>query len=150
MTTEEKNRLIAEFMGFQKVCVGYSGCREGHQDDETDWQVDNEKWMSKMGIEQVGEYIVDVPNDLVHEWDTVRYHESWDWLMPVVERIQHSGCLVDIHIYSDTTCRIQKPLKVPPSFSVQGRGKTPIEAAYNAIVEFITWYNATKTTTNEQ
>ena len=58
-----------------------------------------------------------------------RYDTDWDWLMGVVDKIEHDmawvkirGCLVIIsHI------EVVKPTK--------------IEATYQAVVEFIKWYN---------
>ncbi len=56
------------------------------------------------------------------------YDTSWDWLMPVVEKIEGLG-----YFYSDSDGeRIQVT-------NIQGKSK--IEATYKAVVEFIKWYN---------
>jgi hypothetical protein len=75
------NELIAEFMGFKKVTVGYFG------DDETEWQTDNREWMDKVDLNSVGDYAVDVQNDSWRAWESVKYHKSWNQLMPVVAKI---------------------------------------------------------------
>lgn len=83
VTITQMNEVIARFMGFDKVRVGYFGC-----DDETEWQRKHEFWMDKVGMESVGDYFVDVDND---EWlfcDDVNYDKSWDALMPVVAELK--------------------------------------------------------------
>lgn len=72
-----------------------------------------------------------------------RYHSSWDWLMPVVEKIEQilpDDSVVTIE-YKD--CYIPV-LEDDDSFTIQGNGLTKIEAVYNAVVEFIKWYNIQK------
>lgn len=76
------NEIIAEFMGYKKVTVDYFGTP-----DETQWQIDNRKWLNDIGIEAVGDYGVDVKNDDYFDWVDCAYDTSWDWLMPVVEKI---------------------------------------------------------------
>lgn len=86
MTTIETNRLIAEFMGFEFVTVNFFGTS-----DETDWQKINAEWMDKVGMDSVGDYIVNIHLDRFHEWDEVAYHSSWDWLIHVWAKLQHIG-----------------------------------------------------------
>ena len=55
----------------------------------------------------------------------LKYHKSWDWLMPVVEKIEqvHEGVpqeLIKLSLFST------------------------IDEVYNAIIEFIKWYNKNK------
>ena len=78
MNTQEKNRLIAEFMNFPTKELG------GRLTD--------------------GALI-----------NICKYHTSWDWLMPVVEKIGNENYL---------------------SFD--------IEDTYNNVVEHIKWYNENK------
>ena len=73
MTTTESNKLIAEFMGFEFVTVNYWG-----DPDETDWQKINAEWMDKVGMDSVGDYIVNVAEDKYHEWVDVAYHSDWN------------------------------------------------------------------------
>lgn len=144
------NELIAEFMGWQKITVGYFG-----GDDETDWQRNkqNQKWMKDVELEMVGDYIVNVDEDRWEFWDDVAYNTSWDWLMPVVEAIEG--------IEEPVSADPQKGTFWPYQFEILGRhtvgvfnkytseaiifidqkGSSKIESVYKAVVEFIKWYN---------
>ena len=66
------------------------------------------------------------------------YHSSWDWLMPVIEKISK------IPFYEEGY----------PMFRFTGNplfnGNTLIEVAYTAVVDFITFYNAQNPNQNEQ
>ncbi len=53
----EKNKLIAEFMGFQKTTIGW---------------YDNEEALHF--------------NSDSNTFDELEFHSSWDWLMPVVDK----------------------------------------------------------------
>ncbi len=66
----------------------------------------------------------------------MQYDYSWNWLMPVVEKIEALGYTVNIfsnmvHIYSD---KHQIPLSIDTTFN-------KLRATYQAVVEFINWYN---------
>tara|TARA_R110000772_G_scaffold24943_4_gene65452 strand:+ start:2166 stop:2525 length:360 start_codon:yes stop_codon:yes gene_type:complete len=79
----------------------------------------------------------------------LKYHKSWDWLMPVVEKIQslhetktEFGTLIDI---STTHVSIRcKDFK----YSIDKISKNwkcfDINNLYKVIVEFIKWYNEQK------
>ena len=73
----------------------------------------------------------------------LNYHSSWDWLMPVVEKIRDKNCFV--HVYfprklNVTTCEIHNMEFLEKNFDIKktGQGVTPI---FEACVEFIKWYN---------
>lgn len=110
--TNEKNKLIAEFMGIQTP-------------DGLIFQDTNTK-----------------------EFHSIKYHTSWDWLMPVVEKID-SMLADDEYItieYKTAYIDIYAPSWIFPdykgdSFTISGSGQTKIEAVYNCVMEFITWYN---------
>ena len=110
MKTIENNKLIAEFLS-----VKIHPC-------ET---IENFKFLP---IEERGLY-----NG--YFIDELKYHEDWNWLMEVVEKIESLGYRIEIvkHI-----CRIYLSNKETIIISEN----TPkIEAVYNAVVEFIKWYN---------
>ena len=75
----------------------------------------------------------------------LKYHTSWDWLMPVVEKI-------DI-LYSDNfppdflkKILAKEPNGTEPYLDVIALPlSTPIGEAHKAVVEFIKWYNSQKT-----
>ena len=64
MNTQENNRLIAEFMGFT-------------YEKNIGWY-DNEMLMSQDVYD----------NQDGNCFDELKFHSSWDWLMPVVEKIE--------------------------------------------------------------
>jgi hypothetical protein len=72
------NATIAKYMGYILVDVGYAGSEE-----ETEWQMNHEEWMNKVGMTQIGRYIVNVNENTWHPWEDVKYHSSWDWSRPV-------------------------------------------------------------------
>ena len=71
------------------------------------------------------------------------YHNSWDWIMPVIEKIE---CIsnFDVRIFLKR-CTIDGCLPYKEFGSmIEGIGKTKLEAVYNAVIEFINWYNKQK------
>lgn len=120
MNTTENNKLIAEFMGMQL----------GHPDkNKTRWKND---WFEKL--------IVDG-----NEFESgarhthLQFHSSWSWLMPVVQKIK------DTPTYGSTdgidfvlTCDLTKEKLLNISLY------SDINEVYNAVVEFIKYYNEEK------
>lgn len=105
----ENNKLIAEFMS-AKVTGEYLGSKGGYKDTVL---LDFTK--------------ADTPSDLKFISDCdLKYNTSWDWLMPVVEKINS-----DIHYNESKEYRHLMSLKIT----------TNIKVLYKAIVEFIKWYN---------
>ena len=101
----EGNELIVEFMKFDKVGPNVDG--------------------------QIYHCIINDFNSLLIP-KTMEFHSSWDWLMPVVEKIS-DVCKPssDSHYYwnSKTDIRIFRETK---------------EVTYKAVIEFIKWYNKNK------
>lgn len=119
----EMKYAIAKFMGYEKVHVGYAGTEE-----ETEWQRNNEEWMSKVGIENVGDYIVNVKEDKWHNWEDVKYHTSWDWLKPVID---------EIFKYA-----LAYPDQVKPIIAMSV--VVDIKAAHERVYKFCKWLNQQK------
>jgi len=118
-TLKTDNELIAEFMG---------------------------------GAISTGRVIFQTP-PLFHNcnWDVnhLVYHRSWDWLMPVVEKIEslrmvHGGSnltfSVEIH---RNGCRIYRSWTTVdhPHFGWNQTGDK-LRSTYKAVVDFIKWYNS--------
>lgn len=107
--------------------------------------------------------------DRVHKGDqgldlrNTKYHNSWDWLMPVVDKIEglKLGDVViktlfdDEDLYRDANAyfRIEYSnayidlcgtMKLYESLIAIEDKPTKIEATYKAAVEFIQWYNELK------
>jgi outer membrane phospholipase A len=146
VSIDDKNAFIAKFMGYKRVTVGYSGTEE-----ETGWQRDNEQWMNKVGITMVGHYYVDVDNDEWVHCEDVNYDKSWDALMPVVEKIEAMEWCIRIENWPK---KFKSPYKELYSVwmwldpeecpEIQTYSDSKIEAVYNAVYQFITWYNSQK------
>ena len=69
-------------------------------------------------------------------FDELQFQTSWDWLMPVVEKIEDMGCEV---VMTNAECTISGN-----DCYVESIGKSRREATYNAVVEFINEYNINK------
>jgi len=71
------------------------------------------------------------------------YNKSWDWLMPVVEKIEDfeideiKAVAVDIE---SNECEIKDYRQFNLSFAYY-EGETKIEAVWQCVIQFIQWYN---------
>lgn len=88
----------------------------------------------------------------------MRYNLSWDWLMPVVEKIERYKCLGVDKTYvqiSDKHCAIWNYFDVKEflrmtgddknedgKFKVRHSASTKIEATWLAVVDFIKWHKS--------
>lgn len=76
----------------------------------------------------------------------MKYHKSWNWLMVVVEEIE-KNTPYKINIL-ECECEIYSMVSdgfITYKNSVIDKSRdTKIEAVYDAIVEFIEWYNLEK------
>ncbi len=106
--TTKNNKLIAEFMDFTQA-------GDFFYPPEEDVQIYD--WLNG---------ITSYPSRFL------RFHSSWEWLMPVVEKIK------DIELRTPTRdCNIDK---IDEVLTCDLR----IDNLYDAVVEFITWYNENK------
>ena len=116
---KETNRLIAEFMDLVKV----------DSEEELFYYVEDRKISSRFYMEADVEYCS--PEELP-------YHLSWDWLMPVVEKIeQDTGW--KLIMYSNG-CLWNKCGDHPNDIRRYFTGSRQ-NAVYEAVVWFIEWYN---------
>ena len=109
MTTQETNKLIAEFMGDK---VLYSQ--------------------------------LDYCTDEAFPFDDLHFHESWDWLMPVVEQIESLGYCYD-RIDGDVFINKQSSLgggSIIPN-PMDHNTMTMLGKTYCVVVQFIEYYNNT-------
>lgn len=70
----------------------------------------------------------------------VKFHTSWDWLMAVVEKIEKYNDSCALVIIEDERCHID----TQNGFSVDSTSESKILSTYNAVCQFIEWYNANK------
>ena len=84
--------------------------------------------------------ILDLMEKEYNEEFLLQYHLSWDWLMPVVEKIENLGyfCMINkrTSIYTGT-----KDQKISITTI---EGNTKILNTWKAIIAFIEWYNKNK------
>ena len=108
MKTDEGNKLIAEFMG---------GVFETEEQPIPYWE----------NIYGGGPY---------PKTEDLLYHASWEWLMPVVEKIENS---------TDTTFDIENDnVHISGDFKLSVFEHTKLESVYTAVIRFIQWYNEQK------
>ena len=126
----ENNRLIAEFMGAKPVDV-LNG-----------WQkYDKEKEGQAYEIEAHSEYISLQETKDCFFGDTMQYDTSWDWLMPVVEKIEGMNYSVEIYsmgLGNNRTTFYSCGAIVNTHSRLE---ESKIKSVYKAVVEFIKWYN---------
>lgn len=74
----------------------------------------------------------------------MKYRTSWDWLMPVVEKINHTIIPNNKYpagvIIFKTTCHINDDMNILIETTITRNG-TLIECVHDAVYQFITWYN---------
>lgn len=96
-----------------------------------------------MGVKMGEPYMWRIGSTVPLTEEHLAYHESWDWLMPVVEKIEtteiHGLATASVCI-EDTECEIKDYGTDSSSFAYE-EGDTKIEAVWKACVAFIEWYN---------
>jgi len=112
----DNNKLIRDFMG-----VNYS---KGVLGDS--------RIYFKIKVAYMDDEIISAEEDF-------RYHISWDWLMPVVDKIEND-CSHEVVVFGDH-CHINQGDTHDMGYSSKGSKK---ESTYQAVIEFIKWYNVNK------
>lgn len=129
MTTTDKNRIIAEFMGHDK------------KGDDVTWTfpsyLQGKLWIDEHFFDGTDDYIGRKPIEV----SELKFHSDWRWMMEVVEKIERLKHRITITTQIDDFCNV---IFHNPQFSFTQRNKRKIEAVYNACVEFIQWYNQNK------
>lgn len=100
-TTEENNRMIAEFIGWKP----YNGL--------------NPKWNGSFDTNSL------FPVNATVEKRELKFDTSWDWLMPVVEKIY------SLEIEDELVLLVRDAL-----------AEANIKDTYQAVIQFIEWYNS--------
>jgi hypothetical protein len=111
------NNLIAQFMGLTYRWVKYPNPQLDR------WEVDK------------GCY-----------WSPIYYNESWDWLMPVVAKINAMGKAYHLAIFKTyNSMSVEKGGKMYKDYSFAHATtidpEKPIESLFELIVKFIAWHN---------
>lgn len=124
----EGNKLIAEFMGWHYRKFEVSNLEQ--------FQI-RIRW-----------YTLNDPDNLTGKG--IIFQSSWDWLMPVVEKIESLGFWVKIFGFTSfdkcyKQCVIKKQKGDDYIYDYEGYWNiSKIEAVWIAVVEFIKWYNDNK------
>lgn len=121
---------------------------------KTDDQIIAEFMGIKFWKEIQGQKYYKVPKEHVYANNAglgqFRYDRSWDWIMPVVQKIESLGYGTEIVAAPGYECHISEGTtqgdggKFFDSISYVENTATKIEAVYKAVVEFIKWYNTTQ------
>lgn len=73
------------------------------------------------------------------------FHNSWDWLMPVVEKIESLDFVVTTKLNSCFIKEFEHEINNKAIWRGKHHSKTSkIEATYKAVIDFINWYNKQK------
>jgi len=78
------------------------------------------------------------------DYSLMRYFLSWDWLMPVVEKIETKGFNVNVSAYPSIEKSIFANLHIKPYHKTQYTNGNRRDRTYKMCVEFIEWYNKNK------
>lgn len=82
-------------------------------------------------------------------WIILNYQNSYSELMPILQKIQNSGCIIEINYALVFTCRIcylgkNKYDKAINFYGDNNGGKEPIMAIYECVVEFLKYLEENK------
>lgn len=120
MLTIENNKLIAEFVGY-KVDENIFG-----------------------GIPVQG------MKTITSDSDTMKFHSNWNWIMPVIEKINANVNYYISNGIPETGKKYNCAVYVSKDFKTESRNRlieiddntSQIDVTYRVVVEFIKWYNA--------
>ena len=114
---EVTNELIAEFIQYEREGIKYFIPEHGYIKSNGDWKD-------------------------TFEGSELKYNKSWDWLMPVVNKIElQSKEIFDNYedvIINGCSCLIELPEEYKNINVIED---CKIKAVYNAVVQYVEWYN---------
>jgi hypothetical protein len=137
MSTEQANKRIAD----NRLIAEFMGCYLN--DSGTAYYM------------KVGDPFAIGGTRSVYPFGLLKYHTSWDWLMPVVEKIQQLRFMVAIigdgnpntNELPNNYCNIFKE-GFTLDMVIDGgliKSNSKIDAVYQAVLQFIQWHNQNKT-----
>ncbi len=127
------NKLIAEFMGAKKTGASTS---LGNGKISNEYRVNVTEQIEAIFYDKEGAW---------NDFKDLKFHSSWDWLMPVVEKIESlskNPCIQWWATIYANTCSIADE---DENVICDVPANTKIEATWKAVIDFITWHNQNKT-----
>ena len=116
---EENNKLIAEFLGWEKIylegCVAYTL------------------------PESLADPIYKLDSRFILEFDS-----NWNWLMEVVEKIEKEFCSTNIHYYSQKQIYSVDFSGFNIKYEESEYGNNKLKILYESVIKFINFYNKQK------
>jgi hypothetical protein len=133
MNTLENNKLIAEFMGYEVIDYQhnkYAPIYNGNKYAKTIGE--QEKLWGGLSLQFTGRFT---------EFVNYPFNSDWNYLMPIIKMIEYLGYEV---VISRISCQINgiSDRENPISSMVCGDISKKIEITYDAVIQFIKWYNA--------
>ena len=136
----EENKIIADFIGLR---IRWIQTNSYFDPIDYDMEIDNPDFLDH-DTELMYLYECDKPDE------NFKFHSSWIWLMPVVEKIEsiHDDFhgYFGVHICSNS-CVIQgtnlrtDPENFHQAYFSEHYGDNKIQATWLAVVSFIKWWN---------
>lgn len=131
---EYNNKLIAEFMGWKVYANNYGTLFFGHIDmfscENFECTQDQLQKMFHAG---------ELDAWFTHQ-DAVKFHLSWDWLMPVIDNIRQTHY---VFIFPDAIAiNENKTISSPKICKING---CSFDSHYEAVIKFIKWFNEYRT-----
>ena len=131
---ETDNKLVAKFMGYS-----FSQEYQNFNDFDFTWEEESDGiWYKGVNEDQDTGYVKIngiVPKDYEYY---LKYHESWNKLMPVVQKIEDLGH--PTYISANNCILYGKPGR-DHGWIIDKYGKNKIEAVWLAVISFIKWHN---------
>jgi len=143
---QKGNKLIAEFLGYSI---------QNKQFQTQIWNSSNESYWGweedDIVCDENNNEVCDENNEPYFGLEDLPFNQSWDWMMPVVEKIEsikdeYHGRF-GVHIVSNT-CTIQatnfrpdKRIPDPPHYFDTVTLDSKLDSTWYAVVRFVKWFN---------
>ena len=126
----DNNSLISEFLGFKKEL--FYQCSP--DEDKSVWQ---DKDFGFYDLPFSGGYDMAGKEGVWFAQTQLKFHSDWNWLMPVIKKIESMGFYVSIMKSNITCC---KDGGISPVFEEYDYNDK-LETTWLAVTAFIKWYN---------
>lgn len=141
---ENNNELIAKYMGYQIIHKKFQ-YRNWNSSDESYF----ENGEGNIVCDKKGHEVNLYPDgDPLFELSELPF-DSYEWLMPVIQKISDYGCIIEINYALVCTCRIcylgkNKNDKAINFYGDNNGVEEPIMAIYKCVVEFLKYLEENK------